>query len=95
MEGVLALMIPVLALATGLVAVMRMPPEALAARRGRRHLPPPAAVTEALETEVALLRDEMAAMKERLDFTERLLMDGQPAARLASPAEPAASQAIA
>jgi hypothetical protein len=37
MEGILALMIPVLAMATGFVAVLRMPPEKLGrGRPGRR-----------------------------------------------------------
>jgi hypothetical protein len=94
MEGILALMIPVLALATGLVAVMRMPPEALAEKRLGRHrrrhgLTEPAADNTALEAEVALLREEMAQMRERLDFTERLLMDAPPAAARLSAAEPA------
>lgn len=84
MEGILALLIPVLALSTGLVAVLRMPPEALAGKRGRRMAPP--ADNAALEEEVALLREELARVKERLDFTERLLMDGAPAApRIAQP----------
>jgi hypothetical protein len=85
MEGILALMIPVLALATGFVAMLRMPPEALAARRNRRYVAP-AVDNSALEAEVALMREELAQVKERLDFTERLLMDAAPAARLSAPA---------
>jgi hypothetical protein len=84
MEGILALMIPVLALATGLVAVIRMPPEALASRRGRTIAPP--AHDPALAEEVSMLREELAQVRERLDFTERLLMDAVPAQRLAAPA---------
>lgn len=84
MEGILALMIPVLALATGFVAVLRMPPEALAARKKGRHFPAPVA-DPALADEVALLREELAQVKERLDFTERLLMDTTPAQRLGAP----------
>jgi len=83
MEGILALMIPVLALATGLVAVIRMPREELASRRGRRVAPP--VENSVLAEEVALLREELTQVKERLDFTERLLMGATPAARLASP----------
>lgn len=97
MEGILALMIPVLALATGLVAVMRMPPEALAAKRGR-HLPPAPAADPGLAEDVALLREELAQVKERLDFTERLLMDSPAAApRLSVPrhADPLATPATA
>lgn len=85
MEGILALMIPVLALATGLVAVLRMPPEALAARGKGRHLPAAAPVDSGLVEEVALLREELAQVRERLDFTERLLMDSPAAPRLAAP----------
>ena len=84
MEGVLALMIPVLAMATGLVAVLRMPPERLG--RGRRGESVAAPESAALVDEVAQLREELARVNERLDFTERLLMDPAPAARLASPA---------
>jgi hypothetical protein len=102
MEGILALMIPVLALATGFVAVLRMPPEALAAKRNRRHgvIQPPAD-NSGLETEVSLMREELAQLKERLDFTERLLMDSPAAQRLAAPQHadplraPASAQPVA
>jgi hypothetical protein len=88
MEGILALMIPVLVLSTGLVAVLRMPREALAPGRRRRELAE-AAEPSALSDEVAQLREELAQVKERLDFTERLLMEGAPAAaRLAPPGPP-------
>lgn len=90
MEGILALMIPVLAMATGLVAVLRMPPERLG--RGRRGEAVAAPESAALLDEVAQLREELARVNERLDFTERLLMDSAPATRLASPA-PAPAQA--
>jgi hypothetical protein len=85
MEGILALMIPVLAMATGFVAVLRMPPEKLGGKR--RHQPlAPAPETAMLVDEVAVLREELARVNERLDFTERLLMDAPPAARLSAPA---------
>ena len=85
MEGILALMIPVLAMATGLVAVLRMPPERLGrGRRGQTAVDAPQ--TAARIDEVAQLRDELARVNERLDFTERLLMGSTPAARLATPA---------
>lgn len=73
MEGILALLIPVLALATGFVAVLRMPPEALAGKKRQPALP--AADNLALIEEVAMLREELAQVRERVDFTERLLMD--------------------
>jgi hypothetical protein len=87
MEGVLALMIPVLAMSIGLVRVLRMPPEALASRRYRRHLAAPApAETTALVEEVTQLREEVAQLRERVDFTERLLSPPVPASStLASP----------
>jgi hypothetical protein len=85
MEGILALMIPVLAIATGFVAVLRMPPEKLGrGRRGQTVVDAPQ--TAGLIDEVAQLREELARVNERLDFTERLLMDPAPAARLATPA---------
>ena len=88
MEGILALMIPVLAMATGFVAVLRMPPERLGrGRRGQAALPAPEAA--ALADEVSMLREELARVSERLDFTERLLMDAAQPARL-SPADPRA-----
>jgi ubiquinone biosynthesis protein UbiJ len=83
MEGILALMIPVLAMATGLVAVLRMPPERLGGGKRRAALPEESA---ALADEVAMLREELARLNERVDFTERLLMDAAPAQRLAAPA---------
>lgn len=94
MEGILALMIPVLAMATGFVAVLRMPPEKLG--RGRRGQAVAAAPeSAALLDEVAQLREELARVNERLDFTERLLMDPAPAARLATPAPASAVQTAA
>jgi hypothetical protein len=79
MEGILALMIPVLALATGFVAVLKKP-------SGRRQASVDAPQTVALIDEVAQLREELARVNERLDFTERLLMGSTPAARLSTPA---------
>lgn len=73
MEGILALLIPVLALATGFVAVLRMPPEVLGGKRRKPALP--AADSQALLDEVAMLREELAQVRERVDFTERLLTD--------------------
>lgn len=87
MEGILALMIPVLAMATGFVAVLRMPPEKLGRGRGRGQTALDAPQTAALIDEVAQLREELARVNERLDFTERLLMESTPAARLAAPAQ--------
>lgn len=73
MESILALLIPVLAMATGCIAVARMPREAFLDKQKRNALP--AADNAALLEEVAMLREEMAQLRERVDFTERLLMD--------------------
>ena len=74
--GALALLIPVLALATGFVAVLKMPREAFLSRR--RELPDNRRLA-ALEEEVARLREELTATQERLDFTERLVSTREPA----------------
>jgi hypothetical protein len=78
MEGILALLIPVLALATGCIAVARMPREAFLDKQKRDALP--SADNAALVEEVAMLREELAQVRERVDFTERLLMDAPAAA---------------
>lgn len=93
MERVLALLIPVLAMSIGLVAVLRMPREALAARR-HRPLPAPAPESAALVEEVTQLREEVAQLRERVDFTERLL-SGPAATPVLAPAQPAATSASA
>ena len=84
MEGILALMIPVLAMATGLVAMIRTPRENLGRRR--RHDALPAADNQPLLEEIAALREELAQVRDRVDFTERLLMDAAPAPRLSASA---------
>ena len=82
----LILLIPILALATGLVAVIRMPKNALAPT------PQPTPVGDdvearfrGLEQEVAQLRQELTETQERLDFTEPML------AREESPRRPLTS----
>jgi hypothetical protein len=65
----LPLLIPLLALATGLVAVLKMPREAFLPK----HDPHSDGRVEALEDEVDRLRGELASTQERLDFTEQLL----------------------
>ncbi len=85
--GVLALLIPVLAIATGLVAVLRMPKEAFLPKpkRGERV---DAGRLEELEYQVQELREQLAETQERLDFAERALL-GPPPRR---PVEPAPEQ---
>ena len=68
--GILALLIPVLALATGFVAVLKMPREAFMPKERRTEQLP--ALAE-LHEEVAQLRADLTATQERLDFAERLL----------------------
>jgi hypothetical protein len=63
-------LIPILALATGLIAVLKMPRRALA--------PPPdddarEKEVRELEGEVARLQQQLAEAQERADFMERLL----------------------
>ncbi|HEX8392140.1 MAG TPA: hypothetical protein VF665_07305 [Longimicrobium sp.] len=78
MEGILALMIPVLAMATGFVAMLKRPSP------GRQPDPQHASLAD----EVASLRLELAEMREKVEFTERLLTSGAPAA---APARPSTS----
>lgn len=82
--GVLALLIPVLALATGFVAVLRMPREAFLPKpkKGERV---DAGRLEELEYQVQELREQLAETQERLDFAERAML-GQPQRRPVAPA---------
>jgi hypothetical protein len=70
--GILALLIPVLALATGFVAVLKMPADAFRSKPKSVSAGSEARLL-ALEEEVGRLRDELASTHDRLDFTERLL----------------------
>lgn len=79
------LLIPLIAVTTGLVAVLKMPREAFLPRRDDKS----ARQLAALEEEVVQLRQELAETRERLDFTERLL---EPAT---TPQLPAADQPAA
>ncbi len=65
-----------LALAFGLWAQrIRQPP------RGGE-FPVPLEAFDALETEVSRLREDLTEMQERLDFTERMVVQGQEARRV-------------
>ena len=66
-----ALLIPIIALATGFVVVLKMPRQAFMPK-GRRDGEVGEQVRE-LEEEVGRLRRDLAAAEERLEFTERLL----------------------
>lgn len=68
-KNVLVLLIPVLALATGFIAVLKMPRKAFAPRRNSEL----EARVQALEQEAGTLRQELSEVQERLDFAERLL----------------------
>jgi hypothetical protein len=78
MEGILALLIPVIALSTGFVAVLK--------RSVRHPRVGPSPDTLALADEVAQLRLELADMRDKVEFTERLLAGGNASQRLSSPA---------
>ncbi len=63
----MALLIAVLALTTGLVAVLRMPKRAFGPTGQESER------VQALEEDVARLRQELNEVHERLDFAERIL----------------------
>jgi len=68
-KNILILLIPVLALATGLIAVLKMPRKAFAPRRNSEL----ETRVQALEQEAGALRHELSEIQERLDFAERIL----------------------
>lgn len=74
--AVLALLIPVIALATRFVHALKRPSASYSRRQ-----PALEPASEALAEEVATLRQELAETRERLDFMERLLMPPQEPAR--------------
>ena len=76
--GALALLIPVLALAIGFVAILKMPRRAFGARSN----PDLGSRVEVLEQEVGSLRKELSEAQERLDFAERLLTRVEEARRV-------------
>lgn len=75
--AVLALLIPVLALATGFVHALKRPRDSYGSKN--RDVIQPG--DPALADEVALLRNELADTRERLDFMERLLANPRDTAR--------------
>jgi uncharacterized protein HemX len=70
---VLALIIPVLALAIGLVAVLRMPREAFLSKSDRKQRD--TARLDELELQVIELREQVIETQERLDFAERAMLN--------------------
>jgi hypothetical protein len=68
-KGALALLIPVLALAIGFVAILKMPRKAF----GHRSDPQLEDRVDALEQELGTIRQQLIETQERLDFAERLL----------------------
>ena len=68
-HATLVLLIPILALTTGLVVVLRLPRKIFT----RRSDPGLGARVQALEEEIDRLRHQLTDAHERLDFTERLL----------------------
>jgi hypothetical protein len=85
-NGTLALLIPVLALAIPVVAIVFSGLIKLAKARAeaetRGLLPEADARLEALEQEVGRLRQELGETQERVDFAERLLARGEENRRL-------------
>jgi hypothetical protein len=69
--AVLALLIPVLALATGFVHALKRPRDSHGSKTGNVIAPGDSALAD----EVAILRHELADTRDRLDFMERLLAD--------------------
>ena len=68
-KGALALLIPILALAIGFVAILKMPRKAF----GQRSDPQLEDRVDALEQELGTIRQQLIETQERLDFAERLL----------------------
>jgi hypothetical protein len=68
--GALALLIPVLALAIGLIAIIKLPPRVLGRRASTPDLE---ARMQDLELEVNTLRQELEDAQQRLDFAERVI----------------------
>ena len=73
-HSALALLIPILALATGFVVVLKLPSKLFTPRADPR--------IAALEVELHRLRQELADAHERLDFAERLLAQAHDSRRL-------------
>jgi hypothetical protein len=92
-EPILIMSIPVLALAIGLVAVLKMPRKAFGGSSTKADLADRVRALEqdvqgrmdAMEQEIAGLRQELGETQERLDFTERLLTRADAARRLDQP----------
>ncbi len=76
--GFLALLIPVLALATGLIVVLKMPRKLFT----RSAAPELEVRVQALQEELGALRRELGEANERLDFAERLLARAEEARRV-------------
>ena len=80
-KGALVLLIPVLALAIGFVAMLKMPRRAF----GRRADPELEERVAALEQELGAMRQQLIETQERLDFAERVLARGDGARQLDKP----------
>jgi len=77
--GFLALLIPVLALATGLIVVLKMPRKFFTRSSATPELEDR---VQALQEELGALRRELSEANERLDFAERLLARAEEARRV-------------
>ena len=82
-KGILALMIPLLALAIGMVAVITQGAIKLQQEKNKGLRSTPGGDTiarvDALEQEVQGLREQLSEAQERIDFAERLLARGREA----------------
>lgn len=85
MEGVIALMIPIVAVGGFFLWMISLSPVGKAfADRVKRNAPD-RVMQDELRQEIEHLRHEVAELAERVDFTERLLARQQEAARLERP----------
>jgi hypothetical protein len=72
-SGTLVLLIPILALAIGFIAILKLPRKVF----GGHATPELEARMKAMEQEVGTLRQELGEAQERIDFAERLLARGE------------------
>lgn len=82
-KGIIALLIPLMALAIGMVAVITQGAIKLQQEKNKALRAGPGGDTtarvEALEHEVQTLREQLSEAQERIDFAERLLARGREA----------------
>ena len=72
-SGTLVLLIPILALAIGFIAILKLPRKAF----GADSTPELEGRLRAMEQAMGSLRQELSEAQERIDFAERLLARGE------------------